>query len=181
MYSTVQYSTVRQELLPKKNRENSKRKEQRKITTRWKPMFWIQEPARMTDSWPQRIYWCVHNTSTWVPRHQPPCIHVSMCVQYTTLRTERREDLRNFIRCLKNLEFRRKMQLTVPERCRASEPRVRIRPLRRPPMPMPPIRQVRQSCWHYCPPSSGWDPEALRPAVLLPPHLPRRLLRRYVH
>ncbi len=43
----------------RKLQENSKRKEQRKITTRWKPIFWTQEPARMADGWPQRIYWCM--------------------------------------------------------------------------------------------------------------------------
>jgi hypothetical protein len=58
----------------RKLQENSKRKEQRKITTRWKPIFWTQEPARMAD--------CVdHNGSTDVsttpllggPQHQSPC------------------------------------------------------------------------------------------------------------
>ncbi len=60
----------------RKSQESStgKRKEQRKITTRWKPTFWTQEPERMADGWPQRIYWCVYNTSTWGPRHHPPCI-----------------------------------------------------------------------------------------------------------
>jgi hypothetical protein len=33
----------------RKSQESSKRKEQRKITTRWKPTFWTQEPARMAD------------------------------------------------------------------------------------------------------------------------------------
>ncbi len=58
----------------RKSQESSKRKEQRKITTRWKPTFWTKEPARMADGWPQRILWRVFNTSTWGPRHQPPCI-----------------------------------------------------------------------------------------------------------
>jgi hypothetical protein len=33
----------------RKLQENSKRKEQRKITTRLKPIFWTQEQARMAD------------------------------------------------------------------------------------------------------------------------------------
>jgi hypothetical protein len=33
----------------RKSQKSSKRKEQRKITTRWKPIFWTQEPARMAD------------------------------------------------------------------------------------------------------------------------------------
>jgi hypothetical protein len=33
----------------RKLQENSKQKEERKIPTRWKPIFWTQEPARMAD------------------------------------------------------------------------------------------------------------------------------------
>jgi hypothetical protein len=47
------YASGRKEMDKEKGKrklqENSKRKEQRKITTRWKPIFWTQEPARMTD------------------------------------------------------------------------------------------------------------------------------------
>jgi hypothetical protein len=47
------YASGRKEMDKEKGKrkleENSKRKEQRKITTRLKPIFWTQEPARKAD------------------------------------------------------------------------------------------------------------------------------------
>jgi hypothetical protein len=40
---------MEKEKCKRKSQESSKRKEQRKITTRWKPTFWTDEPARMED------------------------------------------------------------------------------------------------------------------------------------
>jgi hypothetical protein len=48
---TFRYAPGRKEMDKEKGKrklqENSKRKEQRKFTTRWKPIFWTQELARM--------------------------------------------------------------------------------------------------------------------------------------
>ncbi len=79
-YSILDMHQAERKWIKRKAKENSKRTVNEKSKEKSQPggslYFGLnsQQPARMADGWPQRIYWYVHNTSTWGPRHQSPCI-----------------------------------------------------------------------------------------------------------